>query len=306
MKTPLRIGVWFDESHCAYGGPTILLLNTILGLAMSGEVLILLNEPGDVNWDMGLTPSIRDRGISFLRGPVALAGGEWCKGLSHALVPTEWVRQFIYRTKAAETAQLCLWPAGVDTVYYSPGPHKTQDFFIYYKSQRHADLHRIHALLFKQYFHLRGHVLAYYCYTPEMLRYAARSSRFCIVLNNTETQGLAMLEIMACDCPLFVVDCTVYEGPSCSMEGASSAPCWSPVCGKKTRWDSLEEDFAAFLTDLPSYRPRPFVESGYSLPVAAASLRSLLSLSGDGQKGHHDDKKERRLDGEAEHRREAV
>jgi hypothetical protein len=134
--------------------------------------------------------------------------------------------------------------------------------------------------LFTKWFHLRGHVLSYYCYTPEMLRAAARSSRFCIVLNNTETQGLAMLEIMSCDCPLFVVDCTLYRGPTIAMSGASSAPCWSPACGKKTSWATIEADFAAFIASLASYRPREFVESGYSLRVAAASLRSLLSGNG--------------------------
>jgi hypothetical protein len=177
--------------------------------------------------------------------------------------------------------RLSVWPAGVDTEFYSPtGQEKTQDFFIYYKSQQHANLHKIHELLFRRYFHLRGHMVAYYCYTPEMLRQAARSSRFCIVLNNTETQGLAMLEIMSCDCPLFVVDCTTFRGNTMVIEGASSAPCWGAACGKKASWNSLESDFAAFLADLQSYRPRSFVESGYSLRVAAASLRSLLTGNG--------------------------
>jgi hypothetical protein len=281
---PLRIGIWFDVSHCAYGGPTVVLLNTILGFLLCEDVVILLNEPGDVNWDVGRTPSLQNRGISFVRGPVAPSATEEYKGTSHIVVATEWVRQFLKHTKKTEAAQVSVWPAGVDTVYYSPKQQpqqqKTQDFFIYYKSQKHADLHTIHSMLFKRFFHLRGHVLAYYCYTPEMLRSAALASRFCIVLNSTETQGLAMLEIMACDCPLFVVDCTVYRGETCLMEGASSAPCWSPVCGKKSRWDSLEADFTAFLTELPTYRPRSFVESGYSLPVAAASLRTLLSGNG--------------------------
>jgi len=285
IKTPLRIGVWFDVTHCAYGGPTVVLLNTILGFLLCEDIVILLNEPGDVNWDVGFTSSIQSRGVSFVRGPVAPSATEECKGTSHILVATEWVRQFLKHTKKTEAVQVSLWPAGVDTVYYSPclspqEPQKTQDFFIYYKSQNHSELHIIHAMLFKRFFHLRGHVLAYYCYTPEMLRSAARSSRFCIVLDKTETQGLAMLEIMACDCPLFVVDCTAYRGDNCLMEGASSVPCWSPVCGKKSRWDSLEADFAAFLTELPNYRPRSFVESGYSLPFAASNLRSLLTGNG--------------------------
>ncbi len=53
----LRIGVWFDPRHAAYGGPTTVLLGTLLGFyqhaeAAGLEILILLNEPGDVNWSV--------------------------------------------------------------------------------------------------------------------------------------------------------------------------------------------------------------------------------------------------------------
>jgi hypothetical protein len=115
----------------------------------------------------------------------------------------------------------------------------------------------------------------YYGYTPEMLRAAARASRFCIVLDKTETQGLAMLEIMACDCPLFVVDYTNYEGNRIGIEGASSCPCWSESCGVKTSWERVEEDLSTFVPSLEKYKPRAFVESMYSYKAAAASLLSL-------------------------------
>ena len=81
-----------------------------------------------------------------------------------------------------------------------------------------------------------------------------------------------MLEIMACDCPLFVVDCDEYRGKRVGIKGASSCPCWSPECGAKTSWERLETDFAAFLAALPAYRPRAFVETAYSWKAAAASL----------------------------------
>ena len=293
--TPLRVGVWFDASHCCYGGPTVVLLGTLLGLKRLG-VTVLLNEPGDVNWTMNndrlanvvcraprlvigpMAPSMNDE-EDYTKNPVWIYGKD-----ATVVVPTEWVRQFVCHGMPYDDGELrgnrrlSLWPSGVDTDFFSPlsQGQKTQDFFIYYKSQRHADLHRIHTLLFKSHFQLRGSVLAYYCYTPEMLRLAARSSRFCIVLNSTETQGLAMLEIMACDCPLFVLDSVEHKGKRVGMTGASSCPCWSAECGVKTSWDNLETDFPAFLTSLSSYRPREFVESAYSYEAAAASLLRIM------------------------------
>lgn len=301
--TPLRVGVWFDVSHLAYGGPTAVLVGTLLGFKQLREdIVVLLNEPGDVNWSLD-GKDLRDvgpRAPNLVAGPMVLTldDGErdeyaenptWKHGAgATVVVPTDWVRTFIsrampYGKPEGGGRRLALWPAGVDTRFFAPAPVpvKTQDFFIYYKSQRHADLHRIHSMLFKSHFHLRGSVLAYYCYTPEMLRAAARASRFCIVLDSTETQGLAMLEIMATGCPLFVVDCTTYKGNRMAMTGASSCPCWSPKCGVKTSWETLESDFASFLPTVSSYTPRAFVESSYSWESAAASLLSLATTSGE-------------------------
>ena len=305
--TPLRVGVWFDVSHLAYGGPTAVLVGTLLGFKQLREdIVVLLNEPGDVNWSLD-GKDLRDvgpRAPNLVAGPMVLTldDGErdeyaenptWKHGAgATVVVPTDWVRTFIsrampYGKPEGGGRRLALWPAGVDTRFFSPAPVpvKTQDFFIYYKSQRHADLHRIHSMLFKSHFHLRGSVLAYYCYTPEMLRAAARASRFCIVLDSTETQGLAMLEIMATGCPLFVVDCTTYKGNRMAMTGASSCPCWSPKCGVKTSWETLESDFASFLPTVSSYTPRAFVESSYSWEAAAASLLSLATTSGESKGG---------------------
>lgn len=308
--TPLRIGVWFDVAHLAYGGPTAVLLGTLLGFKQQQEdLVVVLNEPGDVNWVLTGGEALRDivpRAPRLVVGPLALAieDGEkdeytenpvWKYAAdANVVVPTEWVRQYIcfsmpYSKPDGGSRRLSLWAAGVDTDFYSPsvtatatatatGTKKTQDYFIYYKSQRHADLHRIQSMLFRSFFQLRGSVLFYYCYTPEMLRAAARASRFCIVLDKTETQGLAMLEIMACDCPLFVVDHTKYEGNRIGIEGASSCPCWSDSCGVKTSWETIEEDFTAFVPAVSNatFRPRAFVESTYSYKAAAASLLQLL------------------------------
>ena len=57
---PLRIGVWFQTNHTPYGGPSLVLTGTILGLYKYAEdigqpIVILLNEQGDVNWALAHT-----------------------------------------------------------------------------------------------------------------------------------------------------------------------------------------------------------------------------------------------------------
>jgi hypothetical protein len=304
----LRIGIWFDARHCAYGGPTLVLLGTILGLYKDAErrnkpVLILLNEPGDVNWSLDPTENLEytmQKAPNLCLGPACFNGSEvaiqeselenhaiW-KYARNCIVPSLWFGQFISHglpfldPKRSGGRRLHVWGAGVDIDRFCPvlKPEKTQDFFIYFKSQNYEHLRRIHSYLFQNYFQLRGTIVTYYSYVPDMLAHAARSSRFCIMLDRTETQGLASLEILACDCPLFVLDWKehVYEKTNqvFSTKSASSVPCMDDRCGMKSSWETIEKDFPIFLDKLGSYTPRGYVLESYSFEASARKLRHLL------------------------------
>lgn len=304
MDTPLRIGIWFDSRHCSFGGPTSVLLGTILGLFQNAErtkrpIVILLNEPGDVNWIMSNTEHMAEsiqKAQDPLIGPLCFSFGDaeldpeaykdhivWKYGTRY-IVASEWFKAWIsyglpFRNPSlAGHRTLSVWEAGVDTDRFRPSemPPK-QDYFIYFKSQQYDHLQTLHTYLFHNYFGYRGSVLLYYNYDPAMLAELAANSRFCIMLDLTETQGLAALEIMACNCPLFVLDYTVYSGQKFSMQGATSVTCWDKRCGMKSSFDTLETDFPVFLEKLPSYRPREFVCESYSFERAAHTLRDLLS-----------------------------
>ena len=110
-----------------------------------------------------------------------------------------------------------------------------------------------------------------------MLAEAARKSRFCIMLDRTETQGLASLEIMATNCPLFVLDWTTHECKTFIVNGASSVPCWDKRCGLKSSMETLEKDFPTFLNNMSTYKPREFVSEKYSFEASAHTLRELIT-----------------------------
>jgi hypothetical protein len=304
-KTPVRIGVWFDARHLAYGGPTAVLLGAILGLhqhaAETGDpVVILLNERGDLNWIMDHTEDLRhtlQQVPDAVVGPLvfgkedaevaALEDHEvWTHG-RRFVISSHWFRWWVCRglpfddpDRNPEGKTLRLWEAGVDTDRFKPHEkRKSQDYFIYFKSQNHETLAAVTAYLFHHYFGYRGTVLTYYNYDADMLQHAAASSRFCIMIDNPETQGLAALEIMACDCPLFVIDSTHYQGTKLAMGGATSVTCWDPArCGKKSSRETMEADFPAFLAALPTYKPREFVVERHSYKAAARTLRGLLEM----------------------------
>jgi glycosyltransferase involved in cell wall biosynthesis len=125
---------------------------------------------------------------------------------------------------------------------------------------------------------MHGPVLMYYFYSHEELLAAATGSEFCIFLDVAETQGLAALEIMACGCPLFVIDCNDYRAEGFICREVTSVTCWSPQCGIKSSIASFTEDFPRFLAGLASgdYDPREFVLTDYSWCAAAKNLRRML------------------------------
>ena len=294
----LRIGIWFDTRHCSYGGPTLVLLGTLIGLIQDSvttdrPVMILINENGDVNW---VLQNILDYDCvqNPIIGPLSLSHGDsLCQDYSqHPLwnlsrqfiVPSTWFRNLVCRglpfddPAQAGSRKLTVWGSGVDTDFFQPGEKKkTNDFFIYFKSQKYMYLNKLNVYLFNNYFKLAGNTVTYYHYTPQMLKDECHTSGFCFFMSTTETQGLAALEIMACDVPLFVLDVTVYtiehiEAPS------TSVTCWDDRCGMKSTWETLETDFPIFFENVQKglYRPREFVLEKYSFQKAAHELRTIF------------------------------
>lgn len=295
----LRIGIWFEVCHVSYGGPSLVLTGTLLGFYQWAkenniEILVLLNEPGDVNWCLS---SIDENNAHKLQnlwcGPIIYNHADvendyktspiWNNN-KNILFPSTWYANMICTSMPyndplkADGRRYAVWPSGVDTDFFCPPPalqEKTMDYFIYFKSQTPADLQVINEYLFSNWFGIKGSVLTYYFYDKEMLRNTARSSKFCIMLDNTETQGLAALEIMATGCPLFVCDCTNYSNNGVNYP-ATSVTNMDNTCGMKSSLAKLKDDFPIFIDNLKNYKPRDFVVSNYSFKCAAGRLLTLI------------------------------
>jgi hypothetical protein len=297
-QTSLRIGIWFDEGHVPFGGPSLVFVGTLLGLyqwsAESGQhIIVLFNETGDVNWSINSFTSNNPRKLENLWcGPLVYNHGDvlthyenhdaW-KTKQNVLFPSVWFADMIctampYKDpRKAEGRRHDVWPSGVDVDYFCPSQiNKTQDYFIYYKSQTPNDLQAIQQYLFDNWFGIKGTIMTYYFYDKEMLRNVARSSKFCIMLDNTETQGLAALEIMATGCPLFVCDAETYTINENNYP-ATSVTNMDNSCGIKSTLKNISKDFPTFIENLETYTPRNYVVANYSFKAAAGRLLDLIA-----------------------------
>ena len=305
----LRLGVWFEPSHVPYGGPAQVLIGTILGfLQAENPPILLVNEAGDLNWAFDRTENMdmfeaSTRGSRRAIGPMCFTQDDFhvtepdkhaVWNLGHRgdmlyLAPSFWFAKWIshglpFYDLAKHRRPLAVWGAGVDTDRFCPPPvprHLAikRDFFVYFKSQNWTEQAELYSYIFNNYFKMRGLTLSYYFYNHEELRDVAQTSRFCIFMSTTETQGIASLEIMACGCPLFVIDANRFDHEGYSIKGATSVTCWDDTCGTKSSMDSLEADFPRFLAAVDSYDPRTFVERHFSQKAAAGHLRNLLETT---------------------------
>lgn len=295
----MKIGIYFDTTHFSYGGPTAVLMNLLRGLKKLGyEKDICLNKPGDVNVALSQKTSLSEYPANTWFGPFVLSDfliEEWkCpveeipiyRERRQFILSSEWWREYIgsffpISPLDPSSSRICeIWESGIDTDFFKPSlvqQPKKWDFFIYFKSQDFNRINQIQTYLFSEHFGTNGVICCYYFYTAEQLRDYAQNSRFCIMVDNTESQGLAALEIMACECPIFCIDQKNYKN---NWRTATSITCWDEEkCGMKVDPEEWSNAFPSFIENLQNYRPREFVLSKYTLEKSAENLLRILSSS---------------------------
>ena len=103
--------------------------------------------------------------------------------------------------------------------------------------------------------------LAYGSYSQQDFKQALSSVKFCIIIDNTESQGIAIQEMMAANKPLFVWDQLIWDHMGEQyIFPASSVPYWSSECGEKVdNIDQLDYKFDQFIDNIKNYSPKDYV-----------------------------------------------
>ena len=195
------------------------------------------------------------------------------------VTPSKWMKDK-YKTQLDSKHNIYIWPVGIDTNQFIPGQRdKKIDCLLYYKlapvdpilpwTINLKNLLRKlidNNLIFKE--------IIYGEYNEKELIEVAQSSRFCVVISMSETQGIAYQEILSMNVPIYVVDCNVthqFEPNECP--GATSAPYFDDRCGIKhpdlSRFDE-------FLDRLDEFSPREYILENLTLKKCANEYLSLL------------------------------
>lgn len=192
------------------------------------------------------------------------------------IVPSKWVKNLYSKWIPAE--KICTWAVGIDTDLFSDKSNneKTNDCLIYFKRRSSEELNIIKNFLKekKQSFVL----LEYGKYNEAQFIDVITKSKYGIILDNTESQGIAIQEMMSCNLPLLVWDasCWTDRGEIYKIE-ATSIPYWGNDCGLAfTNESKLGETFDKFIKNLENYKPRNFILKNLTLELCAKKLIDII------------------------------
>ena len=103
------------------------------------------------------------------------------------------------------------------------------------------------------------------------MEYAKRAD-FGIVLNKTESQGIATLELLSVGLPLIVIDDKYLQFGNNKIE-STSIPYWSDLCGLNLESvNNLTTELDGFLNNLDTYRPQDYINNELTFEVMTKKL----------------------------------
>ena len=193
------------------------------------------------------------------------------------VVPSQWVKDLAIQKFGFPENKIEVWPVGIKVSNLNK--NIKYDCLVYAKRRSNEELSQV--LNFLENKNLNYNIISYGNYSESDLELLSSQSRFCFLLNGTESQGIAVQEIMSGNTPMFVWDVTDWndQGPEWAVP-ASSVPYWSDECGERFyQVSEMEETFDKFYSRIGQYNPRNFVENNISYQKSVSKLMEIFNAN---------------------------
>ncbi len=192
------------------------------------------------------------------------------------ITPSLWVKNKLINKFNVDQNKISVWPVGVDG--FDISKNISYDCLVYFKRRSEDELEK--SIKFLERNNISYKIISYGNYDESSFKNILSEAKFCFLVNGTESQGIAVQEIMRSNTPLFVWDVKEWadQGEEYKVP-ATSIPYWSNECGK-VFYDYEEIDFAflEFYDKIYSYTPRKYAERELSLE---ASVKKLMEIVND-------------------------
>ena len=287
------INLWYEESYWAHtggrlSGPEMVVKNLIKSLELM-EVPYTINDnvyPNNFLIQYNATAKKKHEKLnpnSCLIGPQLWPYEQVGRFLvqdvasyKKIIAPSQWNKDF-YKTKwYLPDEKVGVWPVGIDI------PNNVRnvmyDCLLYYKRRSAEELEIVEKFLKKK--KLTYKILQYGSYTEEEFLALANQANFCFLLNGTESQGIAVQQIMSLGVPLFVWDIEDWNDMGDQWKcPATSVPYWDERCGEKFyKKTMLSRTFTKFNKKLKAgeFDPKSYVKENLSLERSAEILLDII------------------------------
>jgi hypothetical protein len=180
------------------------------------------------------------------------------------LVPSEWVKAFFEADAPRLCGKIAIWAAGVDAEHWAPSGAGRSKVLVYEKRQPEAAeqaCEEIRAAGFEPV------TIRYGNYQPEEFKRALDQAFACVVVGQSESQGLALAEAWSMNVPTFV---RRFDYSPELESACSAAPYLSDATG--AFWSSDDELRQLLVAGTASYAPREWVVANNTDRHAAEAL----------------------------------
>ena len=190
------------------------------------------------------------------------------------IAPSEWVKnKFITKFNLPED-KLSVWPVGIEE--FNNIREVNYDCLIYFKRRDQSELDAVKKFLVSNGLSYR--MVEYGTYGEDGFKQLVNSAKFCFLINGTESQGIAVQEIMSMGVPIIAWDIKEWldQGEAYRVP-ATSIPYWDERCGEVFfNIDDLEVTFSKFYATLDQYDPKAFIKDNLSFECSVKTLLDIL------------------------------
>jgi hypothetical protein len=191
------------------------------------------------------------------------------------IAPSQWVKDKFINKFSLPEDKVAVWPVGIEEFNNIREPN--YDCLIYYKRRDQSELDAVKKFLVSNGLSYR--MVEYGTYGEDGFKQLVNSAKFCFLINGTESQGIAVQEIMSMGVPIIAWDIKEWldQGEAYRVP-ATSIPYWDERCGEVFfNIEELEVTFSKFYATLDKYDPKAFIKDNLSFECSVKTLLDILT-----------------------------
>jgi len=191
------------------------------------------------------------------------------------ITPSQWVKDLYINKFGFPENKIRNWPVGVEE--FDNVREVNYDCLIYFKRRDQSELEVVKKFLVSNGLSYR--MVEYGGYSEDGFKQLVNSAKFCFLINGTESQGIAVQEIMSMGVPIIAWDIKEWldQGEAYRVP-ATSIPYWDERCGEVFfNKDELEETFSKFYATINEYDPKSFIRDNLSFSKTVEQLMEIFN-----------------------------